>query len=133
MPVATRVVPALGKTVGGEVLTITGRAFTPLLPGGGVTVFLGAQECADATLLSDSAMTCVAPPGHGLHNITIHIAEAGLARSGGLQKAFYQHSLAFGGLSSGGEGFLALGLGDKEATRTPYTPHPTSYTLHPTP
>ena len=116
MPVATRVVPALGKTAGGERLTITGRAFTPrACPLGacaGVSVFLGAQACVDARLLSDEAITCLAPPGRGLHAITVRVAEAAtLTRAGALRAAFYQHSLAFGGLSSGGEGFLALGLG----------------------
>jgi len=127
VPVPTRIVPALGKTVGGEVVTVTGRAFTPrdgpaCAPGGacaGVAVFLGGRQCGNATLLSDEAVTCVAPAGKGLHDVTIRVDEAdGLSRAGSLPGAFYQHSLAFGGLSSGGEGFLALGLGDAEADDT---------------
>ena len=130
-PAPAHVVPALAQASGGERVTVRGRAFGPragaaalaCAPADGappepetcadawrVEVLVGARTCANVTLLSDEAVACDLPPGRGLLDVTLRVAEAGVMREGVLQGALYQHSLAFGGLTTGGEGFLSPAL-----------------------
>jgi hypothetical protein len=63
LPVVERVVPPHGPEDGGTVVVVYGRHFME----GRLRVFIGTNPCASTRRLSDTALQCTLPKGHGTH------------------------------------------------------------------
>jgi IPT/TIG domain/Right handed beta helix region len=65
-PIVTGVSPGIGPTPGGTSVTITGAGFT-----GATAVKFGAIDATAFTVLSDTQITAISPPGGGSVDITV--------------------------------------------------------------
>jgi hypothetical protein len=72
-PVLATVSPPSGPSAGGNTVTLTGSAFT-----GATAVRFGATAAASVTVLSDTKLTAVAPPGTGTAAVTV-VTAAGVS------------------------------------------------------
>ncbi len=91
----TSVVPAMGGRAGGAVITVYGSYFAPRTAVGdecvpNVTVTIGGAVCSKPRLISDTALSCIVPPGLGTHDVAVTVTEAGVRRAGLLRAAYVQ-------------------------------------------
>ena len=70
-PVVQSVSPNLGRTLGGELLTITGKNFGTSAMGTMVNVTIGGRPCILAGPFTHSQIKCYAPEGGGRNNLVL--------------------------------------------------------------
>jgi hypothetical protein len=110
LPRVAAVVPALTHTDGGSRVTVTGQYFGSKYSRGygadaygNIAVYIGGARCSGERVISDSAVSCMAPPGVGVSAVSVNISDGALTRSGFKSRAFTQSLMYFGGsLSSAG-------------------------------
>ncbi len=66
LPVITSIAPISGPAAGGTIVTLTGSGFT-----GALAVGFGSTDAAALSILSDTTMVAVTPPGTGTVNVTV--------------------------------------------------------------
>ena len=66
LPVITSIAPISGPAAGGTIVTLTGTGFT-----GALAVGFGSTNASALTVISDTTMVAVSPPGMGTVNVTV--------------------------------------------------------------
>ncbi len=66
LPVITSIAPITGPVAGGTIVTLTGTGFT-----GALAVGFGSTDASALSVMSDTSMVAVSPPGTGTVNVTV--------------------------------------------------------------
>lgn len=66
LPVITSIAPISGPAAGGTIVTLTGTGFT-----GALAVGFGSTDASALSVMSDTTMVAVSPPGTGTVNVTV--------------------------------------------------------------
>lgn len=66
LPVITSIAPISGPAAGGTIVTLTGTGFT-----GALAVGFGPTDASALSVMSDTTMVAVSPPGTGTVNVTV--------------------------------------------------------------
>lgn len=66
LPVITSIAPITGPAAGGTIVTLTGTGFT-----GALAVGFGSTDASALSVMSDTTMVAVSPPGTGSVNVTV--------------------------------------------------------------
>ena len=66
LPVITSIAPISGPAAGGTIVTLTGTGFT-----GALAVGFGSTDASALSVMSDTTMVAVSPPGTGTINVTV--------------------------------------------------------------
>jgi hypothetical protein len=66
LPVITSIAPISGPAAGGTIITLTGTGFT-----GALAVGFGSTDASALSVMSDTTMVAVSPPGTGTVNVTV--------------------------------------------------------------
>jgi hypothetical protein len=66
LPVITSIAPITGPAAGGTIVTLTGTGFT-----GTLAVGFGSTDASALSVMSDTTMVAVSPPGTGSVNVTV--------------------------------------------------------------
>lgn len=130
VPTVSSVSPSSGPPSGGTAVTITGSNFT-----GTTAVSFGSTPAASFTVVSDTTITAVAPPGSGPVDVT--------ARNPGQSAAVATDKFTYiprpavslvspaSGLSTGGTTVMIVGSGFSSATAVSFGPTPAvSFTVN---
>jgi IPT/TIG domain len=73
LPVITSIAPITGPAAGGTIVTLTGTGFT-----GALAVGFGSTNASALSVMSDTMMVAVSPPGTGVVNVTV-VTPSGLS------------------------------------------------------
>ena len=66
LPIITSIAPISGPAAGGTIVTLTGTGFT-----GALAVGFGSTDASALSVMSDTTMVAVSPPGAGAVNVTV--------------------------------------------------------------
>ena len=102
------VLPAIGITAGGTVITIVGQNLLTI-QGVAPQILIGQAACDGIVVLSSSALCCSVPSGTGFKDLTLIVAEESIQRVAVVTSAFVQSDLIFGGNSNSMKGVVAAG------------------------
>jgi hypothetical protein len=121
LPAVSSVSPSSGPPSGGTTVTITGANFT-----GTTAVSFGSTPAASFTVLSDSTITAVAPPGSGPVDVTVRNPGQSAAVVTDRFTYIPRPAVSFvspaGGLRTGGTTVIIVGGGFSGATAVSFGP-----------
>ena len=118
LPVLASVSPRLVPTTGRVTVTVRGQHFGSLYSRGYAApsygqfaVYIGPDQCRNATYVSDEAVTCEVPPGVGPSQVTFNVSDGALSRAGALPAGVIHSLVIYGGVAADSEtaGFIAVG------------------------